>query len=232
MRFASLSHFGLSVWRIICVGVAASSAAWLLTGLAVGDALGQGKVPVEALVSVLVFYIVVSTPRRELDRQRVAQAQESVLLSAASKSILSVTGSRPRTLVHLWSREPALAETVDRAARMVLLGGRVEKAVSFASRGLASYSAATALRSLATLEPGVFDSDDEEMRGLTSSTELSRETKLPVFMTACFFTPIMLLLYAVFSRSYGPVTLAELTAFEFIVLDLVFYLTSTDRGPR
>jgi len=77
-----------------------------------------------------------------------------------------------------------------------------------------------------------FDSGDEESRGLASSSDLSRETKLPVFMTACFFTPIMLLLYAVFSHSYSGGSLAELIALEFIILDLTFYLSSGDRGPR
>ena len=53
-----------------------------------------------------------------------------------------------------------------------------------------------------------------------------------MFMTVCFFTPIMLLLYAVFSHVYSTDGLAELAAFGFVVIDLAFYLAASDRGPR
>ena len=232
MRFASLEHFNIRAWRISCVGVALASAAWLMAGLAVGGVLGGAKPAMQVVVAALVFYIVVSTPRRLLDRQRVSQARESVLLAGAAKACLGVTGSRSRTLVMLRPRDSVLSETVEEAARVVLLGGRVEQALSTTSEGLASYSAAAALRSLATLKPGNYDAGDEETRGLADSAELSKETKLPMFMTVCFFAPIMMLLYSVFSHSYDPGSLAELSALEFIVIDLAFYLSASDRRPR
>ena len=45
-----------------------------------------------------------------------------------------------------------------------------------------------------------------------------------MIMTVSFFTPIMLLLYAVLSHSYGAVRLTELAAVELAVLDLAFHL--------
>jgi hypothetical protein len=57
------------------------------------------------------------------------------------------------------------------------------------------------------------------------------ETKLPIFMTVCFFAPIMITLYAVFSHTYQPDRLAELGAFEFTIIDLAYYLSAADRGP-
>lgn len=232
MKFASFEHFRISIWRVAGVGGAASAASALLAGLAVGGVLGGATTATLLVIALLVFYIVLSTPRRILDGQRVAQARESVLLSAAAKACLSVTGSRPRTLILLRPREAALARTVTEAGRVLLLGARVDVAVSQASPGLASYSAAAALRSVATLSSSAADAGDEETRGLANSSELGRETKLPIFMTACFFSPIMLLLFAVFSHSYDPGSLAELAAFEFILLDLAFYMTASDRGPR
>jgi hypothetical protein len=232
MKFASYEHFGTSVWRISAFAGMLSSTAALLVWLAVGDVLGQAKTAMLLVVALLVFYIVLSTPRRLLDGQKVAQARESVLLSAGAKACLTVTGSRPRTLILLRSRDATVAETLAEAGRRVLLGTAVESAVATSSQSLASYSAALALRSVATLNPEALDTSDEETRGLASSSELSRETKLPMFMTVCFFTPIMLLLYAVFSHSYTPASLAELTAFEFVVIDLAFFLSASDRGPR
>lgn len=232
MNFASLDHFGLSPWRIGLVGLAASSAAWLTMGLALGNSIGGAKPAILLAVSALIFYLTVSTPRRLLDRQRVTQARESVLLSASAKAVLSVTGSRPRTVIMLRPRDATIERTVSEAGRMLLLGRSVEEAVGDASMGLASYSAASVFRGLATLEPGTYDPGDEETRGLASSAELSRETKVPIFTTICFFAPILLLLYAVFSHIYDPVNLAELSVLEFVIVDLAYFLSSSSGGPR
>ncbi|MDG6910686.1 MAG: hypothetical protein JRN08_09990 [Nitrososphaerota archaeon] len=232
MRFASLDHFDISALRMAAVGASASAAAALLAGVTLGGVLGQATPATLLVVAVLVFYIVLTTPRRILDGQRVAQARESVVLSAAAKACLNVTGSRSRTLLLLRPRDPTFAAAVADAGRMVLVGVRVDSAVAESSSILASYSAAVALRSVATLRSSSIDAGDEETRGLASSSDLSRETKLPMFMTVCFFSPIMLLLYAVFSHSYDPGSLVELAAFEFMMIDLAFYLTASDRGPR
>ncbi len=192
--------------------------------------LGGATAPALAVVGALVFYIVVSAPRRLLDAQRVAQARESVLLSAAATACLSVTGSRPKTVLLLRSRDEGISHMTTEIGRRVLLGARVPDALAASSGRLASYSAAASLQATALLGRKRFDAGDEETRGLASSSDLSRETKLPVFMTACFFTPIMLLLYSVFSHSYSSGSLVELVALEFIVLDLAFYLSSGEGG--
>jgi hypothetical protein len=232
LKFGSIDHFGISIPKLAAVGGAVSCAATLTAWVAVGGVLGQARGVILPVVGALVFYAVVSTPRRLRDRERASQARESVLLSAEAKACLEATGSRSRTLMLLRAREPALALGIGDAGREVLLGARVEDATSETAGKLASYSAAAALGGVAKLRPGLFDSGDEETRGLTISRELNMETKLPIFMTACFFTPIMLLLYAVFSHSYGPGNLAELVALEFIVLDLAFYMSASDAGPR
>jgi hypothetical protein len=232
MNFASFELLGVDPWRVAIVGATASGAVLFGCGLVLGGVLGQATAATEIAVSLLVFYVVVSTPRRLIDAQRVGQARESVLLSVASNACMNATGSRPRTLMMLRAREPGLKETLTDVGRSVLLGARVESAVERASRRLASYSAASVLRGTATLRPRIADIGDQEVRGLMSSSELSKETRLPMFMTICFFTPIMLLLYAVFTHIYSTDGLAELAAFGFIVIDLAFYLAASDRGPR
>jgi hypothetical protein len=231
LNFASFEHLGVDPWRVAMVGATASGVALSMCGLALGGVLGQATAPTEIAVSLLVFYIVVSTPRRLIDTQRLDQARESVLLSVASNACLNATGSRPRTLMLLRAGEPGLKRILADVGRSVLLGTRVESAVEQASRRLASYSAASVLLGTATLRPRIADIGDQEVRGLMNSSELSKETKLPMFMTICFFTPIMLLLYAVFTHIYSTDGLAELAAFGFIVIDLAFYLAASDRGP-
>ncbi len=231
MKLASFSRLNISMWRIIALAATASASAAVLAGFAVGGSLGQVRPAILVVIGALVFYIVLSTPRRILDSQRVAEARESLLMSAEANACLAVTGSRPRTLIMLRSRNPAVRKTLSEAARMILLGARVEDTVETSTSNLASYSAAAALKGVAHLRTGGIDMGDEEVRGLASSSELTRETKLPMFMTVCFFTPIMLLLYAVFSHSYDPQSLAELAALEFIVTDLAFFLSSAERGP-
>lgn len=213
-------------------GVLVSVAAGGTLGLALGGALGQATGPVALVVGILVFYMVVSTPRRLLDRERVSQARESPLLAAVSTACLKVTGSRSKTLLMLKPREQSLVAAASQGARLVLLGAPVERAAAEASEKLASYSASEVLRGVAKLSPADFGTGDDESRGLATSSELYRETKLPMLMTVCFFSPIMLVLYAVFSHSYDAARLAELVALDFVVVDLAFFVSSADRGPR
>ncbi len=212
--------------------MAISSASAVILAVVLGDSLGGAKVPTLFVISVLVFYIVATGPRRVLDRQRVAQARESLPLGAAAAACLHVTGSRSRTLIMLRSREPALAEAEDECARKVLLGERPVTALETSSRKLASYSASIVMQNVSAMGPGEFVGGDEEVRGISSYTELSKETKLPLFMTVCFFAPIMLVLFSVFTHSDAPGTLAELAAFEFVVLDLAFYFSTTEGEPK
>jgi len=232
VNFASFEHLSVDPWKVATLGAAASGAALFGCSLALGGVLGPDTGAAEIVVALLVFYIVMSTPRRLVDAQRLGQARESVLLSVASNACMNATGSRPRTLMLLRSNEPELKRALSDLGRSVLLGIRVERAVELTSRRLASYSAAAVLRGTAMLRPHFVDIGDQEIRGLMSSSELSKETRLPMFMTVCFFTPIMLLLYAVFTHIYSTAGLAELAAFGFVVIDLAFYLAASDRGPR
>lgn len=232
MNFASFEHLGVDPWRVAIVGAASSVAVLFVCSLFFGTVLGQNTGAAEIVVALLVFYIVVSTPRRLVDSQRVGQARESLLLSVASNACMIATGSRPRTLLLLRAGEPGLKKALADLGRSVLLGAGVEGAVELATKRLSSYSAAAILKGTVSLRPRIVDVGDQEVRGLMSSSELSKETRLPMFMTVCFFTPIMLLLYAVFTHIYSTDGLAELAAFGFVVIDLAFYLAASDRGPR
>ena len=70
---------------------------------------------------------------------------------------------------------------------------------------------------------------DTEAKGVASALALADESKLPVFVTVCFFTPILLLLLASFSSIWDPWSLAELLALQLVVLDIAFYLCSGER---
>lgn len=232
MRFASLDRFGVSPVRISGLAALAAAGGALLTWLVTGEALGDTKGAAALVVAGLVFYFVVSTPRRLSDSQRLAEARGSPLLSASAAACLAVTGSRPRTILLMRPREPALEGPLKEAGRRVLLGAGVDLALESSAKSLLSYSAAAAFRGLAGFTPEGVEQGDEEVRGLAASSDLSRETKVPMLMTLCFFAPIMLIIYAVFSHAYGAADLAGLASLEFIVLDLAFFLSSPERNPR
>ena len=207
MRIASFDHFNVSPMKIVALGLFVSSGSGAILAWSLGGALGEATAPATLVLVSLVFYILASTPRRLLDRQRLSQARESLVLSAAAKACLSVTSSRSKTLIMLRPRDLALGEATTEGARRVLLGTPVDEATRDSSERLASYSAAEALRGIATLKGADFASGDEETRGLVASSELYRETKLPMFMTVCFFSQILVVLYAVFSHSLEPAKL-------------------------
>jgi hypothetical protein len=232
MRIESFEHFGIDSRRLLLLGLSAAVVTAMACAAVAGDALGPATVEVDSVLGALVCYLVVSTPRRVLDSQRVAQARESVPLSVAGAAFLTATGSRSKCMLLLRSKDRELARALTNARRRILLGTPVDESATRASRGLASYSAASVLRSIADLESNISAAGGEESQGLAASSQLSRETKLPIFMTVCFFSPIVLLLYSAFSHISQPGTFAGLVALEVIVLDLAFYLCSSDRRPR
>lgn len=232
MSVASLQRFGVSPARIVALAAAMSTAVAFLTRVVTGGVLGHATDVVSLAVGGLVFYFVLSAPRRIADGQRLAEARETPLLSASAAACLAVTGSRSRTIVLLRPRDPALKAGLKEAGREVLLGTGVGRALESSAQSMVSYSAAAAFRGLAAFAPSGVEQGDEEARGLAMSSDLNRETKVPILMTVCFFTPIMLILYAVFSHAYGPADFAELASLEFIVLDLVFFLSAAERSRR
>ena len=202
----------------------------MLTWSVTGDALGEARDAVALAVGALVFYFVLSFPRRLADSQRIAEARESPLLSASAAACLAVTGSRSRTIVFMRPRDPTLRAGMKEAGRKILLGTRADRALESSAQSLVSYTAAAVFRGLGAFAPEGVEQGDEEAQGLALSTDLSRETKVPMLMTVCFFTPILLILYAVFSHTYGASDLAELASLEFIVLDLAFFLSAAERS--
>jgi hypothetical protein len=229
LKFESLDHFEISSWRISTFSAGVSAGIVATIDFAAGGVLGVAKFPILFVLAAAAFYIVFTTPRRMLDRRRVSQARDSVALSAGMRASLGIVGSRSRTLSMVRPRDDSLARVTRDALRKVLLGNSIGTSLESSSQQVVSYSAATVLRSLAFLGPESLDPGDEEMRSLAFSSDLNRETKLPIFMTACFFTPIMIVLYAVFSGLRDTTSLAALAAFDFVVIDVAFYLTSGDR---
>jgi hypothetical protein len=227
VKSRSLERLQVSPWKLVGIAVVASISAGLAARLATGDVLGRASVGFEVAISGLVFYITVSTPGRLAVAARLAQAREAVLLSALAGACVGITGSKVKTFFVLESNESEVEAALRRIRQRILLGAAVGAAAREGARGLVSDSVADALKHVAALS---FDSPEdrgEETEGLAESDQLSHETKLPILMTACFFTPILLLLYALFSGTTTALGLTELIALQVLVLDLVYYLSGT-----
>jgi hypothetical protein len=229
VKLESLDHLGIGVARLVAVGTIVGASTSAVLGWIIGGVLGQAVLEFDLTVFAMVFYVTVSTPRRVIEARRVVQAREAVLLTAFASAARRVTGSRSRTMLMLRSKEVELASTLDDARRMILLGRSVEDAASISSSRLSSYSASNVLESVASSGPTSGFDEGEEVRGLTSAELLSRETKLPIFMTVCFFCPIMLTLYSVFSHITSLASLAQIVALEVVVLDLAYFVCSSRR---
>ena len=230
MKFQSLELMRISPLRLGAVSLVAAGLTAAGFNAAVGSSLGGAGPELELVVSALTAYIVATTPKRYVSGASVSQARESMVLAAAASACMVVTRSRSRTMMILRARERYLDEALTEAKRRILLGRGVEEAARVAIPRLASSSAARVVGSVASLQPDGMNEGGEEASGIDSASELSLETKLPVFMAACFFSPIMLLLYSLFSHITDPVELAGLVGFEVIVLDIAFFLCSAGRG--
>jgi hypothetical protein len=229
MKCWSLVQLGISPKRLFAVALSFGLVCTVFFRMVTGDVLGEAGIEFDLVVLALAFYLVVSTPRRLVEAARAAQAREAVSSSVLVAALSRVTGSKSRTVLMMSPKEESLSSAVADAKRSILLGTAVDDALTEASRRLASTSAATALRNMGTLSLAPSDAGEEAL-GLATTEQLSRETKLPIFMTVCFFSPVMLLLYALFSHQTSLLSLAELIGLQLVILDLSFHLCSGERG--
>ena len=232
MKLRSLEHFGVSGPKLAAVAVSAGTLGALGFQFLVGSSLGGATPEFELLTAAVVAYIVATTPKRIMSAAATSQAHESVVLSAAAVACMLVTKSRSATFLMLNSEDGEMRDVLREVKRGLLLGGGVEDLARRAGGRLASYSAAGVLASVATMHPDRPTEGGEEASGLDESAELALETKLPVFMAVCFFTPIMLLLYSLFGHLTDVVALAGLVGFEVVVLDLAYFLCNSGRGKE
>lgn len=232
MKLASIEHYRISALKLVALGGSISVVFALTFYLLLGRSLGAATPAYVLVAAVLVFYLVLSTPRRILAAETSEEAKESVQLSLAATAAMKVTGSRSRTVMLLRARSNGLAAALCSAKRGTLLGFGVEESTRRSAEKLGSYSAASALIGAATLKLRTPSNSGEEAQGLASSEQLGREVRVPVFMTLCFFAPTMILLYSVFAQAYGAVATVQLTVFEVVIIDLGYYLCSAEHRTK
>ena len=191
--------------------------------------LGAAAPELSLVVAITVFYMVVSLPKRLFDASSFSQSQEAPSLSVMASVDFEATHSRSRTMLMLRTSDPEISGALERIRRAILLGEPPGPVAVESAKTLSSYSAAGVLRKAATLSPQSIQEGGEESLGIVGSLQLAEESKLPLFMTLCFFSPIMLLLYAVFSHLEDPRSLAELVGVQLVILDVSFQFTSTER---
>jgi hypothetical protein len=198
----------------------------------IGEVLGSSALEFEFVVGVVVFYVVLSLPSRLTQAEAFSQSREAPALAAMASITLEVTHSRSSTMMMLRSTNPGVSAILHEIRRSILLGNNVESATADTVSKLASYSAANALTKTATLRPESIKESELESLGLMNTFELEKETKLPLFTTACFFVPILLLLFAAFSHLGDPKMMIELTGLQIVTLDLAYYFSSSARGKH
>ncbi len=228
--FSSLEHYSLDARKLAAVGVAAAAGSAFLLQYASGGVLGQGGPELDLIVASLVFYLVFSSPKRMAEAASLSQSRDAPMLAVMAAAGSEATHSRAKTMLMLKSTDQEVSAALTKIRRKVLLGAPVESAVEESVGRLASFSAANVLREAATASGGSIEEGGEETQGILNAFELAEESKFPLFIAVCFFTPILLLLYAIFSHLSSPVSLGELVVVQMVLLDLGFYYTSSERG--
>lgn len=230
MRLTSWDHYRLDYARFVATGLAAAGGAGFLTLEAAGGVLGQEGPAVAALAGAAVFYSVLSLPKRILEAAALRQAREAAALAASASAAFAATKSKCRTLLALRSEDPEVDGAMRRIHRDLLLGVPPERACEAACGEIASDSARRAIETVARAHRGMPDDMGDESEGLARAAELADQSKLPLFMGAAFFSPIMLVLLAVLTHQTDPRSMLELVGLEVVVMDIAFYFSSAERG--
>jgi len=229
MKFNSLEHYRINPLRFLLLLLLLSLSGGAAVSLITGDILGSDSWIIGALTAAATGYLVASEPRRKLDTVSLWQAREAPVVAASAAVSLRATGSNSRALMLLRCDEEELAGTLERAKRMVLLGHAPKETILQSAAEIASESVSEALLSMVSREAGSIEDLGDELESVFAATSLGDETNVPVFIAVCFFAPIMLLLFAVLTRSTTPLELAELVVLELILLNIAFAFSSRER---
>ena len=229
MKFNSLEHYRINPLRFLLLLLLLSLSGGAAVSAVTRDILGSDSWIIGALTAAAMAYLVGSEPRRKLDTVSLWQAREAPVVAASAAVSLRATGSNSRALMLLRCEEEELAGTVEHAKRMVLLGHAPKETIVESAAEIASDSVSEALLSMVSREAGSIEDVGDELESVFAATSLGDETKVPVFIAVCFFAPIMLLLFAVLTRSTTPLELGELVLLELILLNIAFAFSSRER---
>ncbi len=228
MRIRSWEHYEIDGSRFLIVGsavlVTLAIGVWQLTS----DLLGQNSVGLGLLVGAGTSYFLLSGPKRAFESTALRQAREAPLLAAAAALDLKATGSTGKTILLLEASEVELQATLNQAKRRVLLGFSFAESIRGTGAYLASKSAGLVLASVVEKKKEILE-EGEEAEGIAAFSTSADETKVPLFIAVSFFTPIMLILLAVLGHYDSVRNVVELFILQFVLLDVVFAFSSTDR---
>lgn len=227
MRISSWEQYDLDPVKIVLLGTTVGCAGGAALYFATFNVLGGSAVELALVISLVLSYLVLSFPKRVLDSASLAQSREAPLMAAMGSAVAEATHSKARTMLFLVSGEPAIGSALAAVRRKVLLGFAPDSALQQVEGRIASYSSRTVLGLLATRPAEVLEGG-EESQGITRSSQLGEESKLPVFTAVAFFTPIMLVLLIVFAHVHDPASLGELVALEMVLLDVGLYFSSAE----
>lgn len=203
------------------------------SGLAVysltAGVIGPDALELSIIITAVVGYMGLSFPKRMLDSAALTQSREAPALAAMGSANVDATSSRTRALLLLRSGEPEISSVLRDLRAKALLGYQPLTAFQEVEGRLASYSARSVIRSIVAPMAGTIVEGGEESQGIAQSSALAEDSKLPLFTAVAFFTPMMLLFYAILSHLRDLASFVELVALQVVLLDVAFHFTSTER---
>ena len=229
MRIASWEHYEIDPPKMVFLAAVISVGLGALFQVLTGDVLGGNSIELSIVVSGVIFYMVLSSPKRLLESATLSQAREATSLAAASSANFEATHSKSRSILMLGTTDREISSLLVEAKRGLLLGLSVPDLMGSAAERTVSQSAKSVFTSIASMDPGLIEERGEESQSIARASELSEESKLPLFTAVAFFSPIMLTLFAVLTHQSDPKSFAELIVVQFVAMDLAFYFASTEK---
>lgn len=230
-RVRTWERLNLDPRRVVCFSGACAAASGTVVLAATARVMAGDSPIVSALVSVTVFYLACSLPKRVEASEALSQSKEAPALAVLGAAVYGATHSRSKAVLLLRSGEKAIGSILAGARRDVLLGRPADVAMARAAT-LASSSALEVLRAITSPDQIAASDEGEEALAIEKSSQLGEETKSPLFFAAAFFVPLMLLLYAVMAHVAESLELAELVVLQVVLLDIAFYFATSDAGRR
>lgn len=229
MKYEILEIYGIDKVRFVALVTAFSISVFIVSLFLTLRLIGTTGIAFSVILGIVSGYILFTEPLRVARYSSLIQSEEASTFFSFISTAHSVTGSRTRPIMLLEPRDFSFSNAIVKMKRSILLGRDLEGTIQILERESFSSTLSSALSAYKSRSGWKRIEWEEEYSASISTSLLTHETKVPLFIAAVFFSPILLTFLSITSHLYSSSHLLYIFLFNLVLVDLAYFYSSSER---
>lgn len=190
--------------------------------------LPESSIFLSVIISLAIAYLLYTSPNRIIRYTKIKQSSESEIFDSYINSAAYIMSSKTRPILLTdWSKM-SISPILRDIKRLILLGITVKKSFIQKQEYIFSESLKNSIKAYTSKGLERIANVDEFSREVLFMQE-NYETKSPIFVAVCFFSPVLLLILILFAHLYTPEKISFVLLLDVIIVDIGFFFSSAER---